>query len=120
MIHSQHESNSCVTANRWEKLHASIAAIDRQRAWVYQQTISRNTYISAQITAIMNETGAVGDWLRAHPVVWFLSLALVTGSLYGVIQFGFGESTELAVAGGIAWGVFWAGGFFIFRRLLSE
>jgi hypothetical protein len=50
----------------------------------------------------MNDTRAADDWLRTHPTVWLVALALVTGSVYGVLQFGFGESTEFAVAGGIA------------------
>lgn len=68
----------------------------------------------------MNETRAMGDWLRAHPIAWFVSLALVTGSVYGALQLGFGESTAFAVASGVAWGIFWTGCFFVFRRLLSE
>jgi hypothetical protein len=78
-----------------------------------------NTHILRQVIGDMNDTRAADDWLRTHPTVWLVALALVTGSVYGVHQLGFGESTEFAVAGGIAWGVFWTGSFIAFCRLLS-
>jgi hypothetical protein len=87
---------------------------------VYQQTVCHNSYILPKVTTDMNDTRAIDDWFRAHPVVWFLMLATFTGSLYGIIHLLFGESMEYAVVGGVIWGVGWAGAFFAFRHWLSE
>lgn len=67
-----------------------------------------------------NEHRTADERLRSRRVVQFVALAAVTGVLFGVGQFLFGRPAAVALAGGVLWGVLWAGGFFVVRRLLAQ
>lgn len=67
-----------------------------------------------------NDHRTADEWFRSHRVVRFVTLAAVTGVLFGVGQLLFGRPVVVALVSGVLWGVLWAGGFFLVRRLLAE